>query len=56
MLVGAEWAFVVLLSDGVSDVMSDQEIVDLCRGIADPTRAANKVRRASDCFRSYVLN
>lgn len=41
--LGLEWAFLVLVSDGISDVMSDQEIVDLVRGTADPTRAANKI-------------
>lgn len=37
----------MLFSDGVSDVMSDQEVVDLCRGTSDPTRAAAKVRHYS---------
>lgn len=53
--LGDEWAFIVLLSDGVSDVMSDQEVVDLCRGITDPTRAASKVSRLCGlchCFSS----
>jgi serine/threonine protein phosphatase PrpC len=43
--LGEDWAFAVLFSDGISDVMSDQEVVDLCRGISDPTRAAAKVSR-----------
>lgn len=43
ILKGDEWAFLVLVSDGVTDVMSDQEVVDLCRGIQDPSRAASKI-------------
>ncbi|GAA5917877.1 hypothetical protein JCM5296_000804 [Sporobolomyces johnsonii] len=43
VLKGEEWAFLVLTSDGITDVMSDQEIVDLCRGINDPTLAAKKI-------------
>jgi len=42
-LAGNEWAFLLLCSDGVTDSISDQEIVDLCRGIKDPERAAKKV-------------
>lgn len=42
--IGEDFAFAVLFSDGISDVMGDQEVVDLCRGISDPTRAAAKVR------------
>ncbi|GAA5856760.1 hypothetical protein JCM9279_006105 [Rhodotorula babjevae] len=43
VLRGNEWAFLLLCSDGVTDSISDQEIVDLCRGIKDPERAAKKV-------------
>ncbi|BGP42412.1 Protein phosphatase 2C 6 [Rhodotorula kratochvilovae] len=40
---GSEWAFLLLCSDGVTDALSDQEIVDLCRGIRDPAQAAKRV-------------
>ncbi|GAA5935667.1 PP2C family serine/threonine-protein phosphatase [Sporobolomyces koalae] len=43
VLKGEEWSFLVLLSDGITDVMSDQEIVDLARGFKDPARAAQKI-------------
>ncbi len=39
----------VLVSDGITDSISDQEIVDLVRGFPDPTRAAaNIVKFAED--------
>ena len=38
-----EYAFLILLSDGVTDMISDQEICDLCRGHRDPSRAARAV-------------
>lgn len=40
---GNEWAFIVLVSDGISSILSDQEIVDLARGAPDPKSAANRV-------------
>lgn len=40
---GNEWAFIVLVSDGISSVLSDQEIVDLARDAPDPKSAANRV-------------
>ncbi|KAM0750570.1 protein serine/threonine phosphatase 2C [Meredithblackwellia eburnea MCA 4105] len=43
VLKGPEWAFLALVSDGITDSMSDQEIVDLCRGHSDPTRAASAI-------------
>ncbi|KAK4049568.1 Protein phosphatase 2C 6 [Microbotryomycetes sp. JL201] len=43
VLKGEEWAFLVLVSDGIADVMSDQEMVDLCRGVQDPSRAASRI-------------
>ncbi|KAI5475312.1 hypothetical protein MNV49_001654, partial [Pseudohyphozyma bogoriensis] len=43
VLRGDEWAFLILVSDGITDAMSDQEVVDLCRGFSNPTRAANNV-------------
>jgi protein phosphatase PTC6 len=43
LLQGNEWAFIVLVSDGISSILSDQEIVDLARGAPDPKSAANRV-------------
>jgi Protein phosphatase 2C len=42
-LTGSKWAFMVLISDGISSVVSDQEIVDLARGATDPRRAAQRI-------------
>jgi len=41
--LGDDWAFLVLLSDGISSVLSDDEIVDLARGAADPKMAAERI-------------
>ncbi|GAA5873139.1 hypothetical protein JCM16303_006954 [Sporobolomyces ruberrimus] len=43
VLKGEEWSFLVLLSDGITDVISDQEIIDIARGHKDPTQAAKKI-------------
>ncbi|GAA5830787.1 hypothetical protein JCM3766R1_003426 [Sporobolomyces carnicolor] len=43
VLKGEEWSFLVLLSDGITDVISDQEIIDIARGYKDPTQAAKKI-------------
>lgn len=42
-LKGQEWSFLILVSDGVSDVMSNQEIVDLCRNEKSPKVAAQLI-------------
>jgi protein phosphatase PTC6 len=42
-LIGSQWAFMVLVSDGISSVVSDQEIVDLARGATSPKHAANRI-------------
>ncbi|KAG0151091.1 hypothetical protein CROQUDRAFT_37318 [Cronartium quercuum f. sp. fusiforme G11] len=43
VLKGKDWAFMVIVSDGVTDVMSKQEIVDLCRDQRSPTTAAKRI-------------
>lgn len=41
--VGDEWACIALVSDGISSILSDQEIVDLARGTPDPKTAADRI-------------
>ncbi|KAK4703836.1 protein phosphatase PTC6, partial [Phenoliferia sp. Uapishka_3] len=48
VLKGEEWAFLVLVSDGITDSMSDQEVVDLVRGTSDPTKAASNIVRFAE--------
>ncbi|KAF8647960.1 hypothetical protein AX16_006492 [Volvariella volvacea WC 439] len=43
LLDGSEWAHIVLVSDGISSVLSDDEIVDLVRGAPDPKAAAERI-------------
>ncbi|GAW06057.1 phosphatase 2C-like domain-containing protein [Lentinula edodes] len=43
LLEGGEWAYVVLVSDGVSSTLSDDEIVDLARDAPDPKAAADRI-------------
>lgn len=38
-----EWAYIVLVSDGVSSTLSDDEIVDLARDAPDPKAAAEGI-------------
>ncbi|KAG8697718.1 hypothetical protein FRC08_006357 [Ceratobasidium sp. 394] len=40
LLIGSQYAFVVLVSDGVTSTLSDAEIVDVARGAPDPRTAA----------------
>ncbi|CAJ0900613.1 3560_t:CDS:2 [Entrophospora sp. SA101] len=42
-VIGMDTAFLVLVSDGVTSVMSDQEIVDCIKGCNDPTVGASKL-------------
>ena len=39
----SEWAYIVLLTDGISSVLSDAEIVDLARNAKDPREAAKTI-------------
>ncbi|KAJ3721523.1 protein serine/threonine phosphatase 2C [Lentinula raphanica] len=43
LLEGDEWAYIVLVSDGVSSTLSDDEIVDLARDAPDPKVAAERI-------------
>ncbi|KAJ3854085.1 phosphatase 2C-like domain-containing protein [Lentinula lateritia] len=43
LLRGGEWAYIVLVSDGVSSTLSDDEIVDLARDAPDPKAAADRI-------------
>ncbi|EGG11162.1 uncharacterized protein MELLADRAFT_46948 [Melampsora larici-populina 98AG31] len=43
LLKGDQWSFMVIVSDGVSEVMSNQEIIDLCRTETNPTKAAESI-------------
>lgn len=40
---GDDYAYMVLLTDGLTSLMSDQEIVDLARNSIDPARAAKTI-------------
>ncbi len=40
---GSDWAFLVLVSDGISSMLSDDEVVDLTRGTMDPKVAAERI-------------
>ncbi|KAG6841926.1 hypothetical protein C0991_005106 [Blastosporella zonata] len=43
LLNGKDWAYLVLVSDGVSSILSDAEVVDLARGAQDPKAAADSI-------------
>jgi protein phosphatase PTC6 len=43
VLKNTDYAFLVLLSDGITSMMSDQEIIDLVRGNATPAQAAKAI-------------
>ncbi|KAF8912977.1 phosphatase 2C-like domain-containing protein [Gymnopilus junonius] len=48
LLDGRDWAFLVLVSDGISSILSDAEIVDLARGANDPKSAAERILSFSE--------
>ncbi|RDB28370.1 Protein phosphatase 2C 4 [Hypsizygus marmoreus] len=43
LLQGKDWAYMVLVSDGVSSMLSDGEVVDLARDAPDPKAAADRI-------------
>lgn len=43
LLNGSDWAYMILVSDGVSSILSDDEIVDLARNAPDPRTAAQRI-------------
>ncbi|KAJ7706300.1 phosphatase 2C-like domain-containing protein [Mycena rosella] len=43
LLEGPEWAYLVLVSDGISSMLSDSEVVDLARNAPDPKTAAEHI-------------
>lgn len=43
LLKAPEWAYIVLVTDGISSVLSDAEIVDLARNAKDPREAAKAI-------------
>ncbi|KAJ7900226.1 phosphatase 2C-like domain-containing protein [Mycena olivaceomarginata] len=43
LLEGSEWAYLVLISDGISSMLSDSEVVDLARDAPDPKSAAERI-------------
>ncbi|KAF9056492.1 phosphatase 2C-like domain-containing protein [Panaeolus papilionaceus] len=48
LLQGEDWAFMVMVSDGISSILSDGEIVDLARGAKDPKTAAERILAFSE--------
>lgn len=43
LLEGNKWAYMVLVSDGVSSILSDDEVADLARDAPDPKVAAERI-------------
>jgi protein phosphatase PTC6 len=42
-LDGKDWAFLVMITDGISSILSDQEIVDVARPEKSPEKAAHEI-------------
>ena len=43
LTIGDDYAYLILVTDGLTSLMSDQEIVDLARNAVDPIRAAKTI-------------
>ncbi|KAI6008285.1 phosphatase 2C-like domain-containing protein [Pisolithus orientalis] len=43
LLEGKDWAYMVMVSDGISSILSDDEIVDLAREAPTPKAAADRI-------------
>ncbi|KAM5530698.1 hypothetical protein V8D89_015622 [Ganoderma adspersum] len=43
LLEGKQWSHITLISDGVSSVVSDEEVSDLARGALSPKHAAERI-------------
>jgi protein phosphatase PTC6 len=43
VLNGEDYSYLILVTDGLHSLLSDQEIVDLARNASDPTRAAKTI-------------
>lgn len=50
VIKGSDFAFIVAFSDGVGGVVSDQEVVDICRGARHPHEAAQEVVRYAEAL------
>lgn len=48
LLEGKKWAYMIIVSDGVSSTLSDQEIVDVARGAPSPKKAADQILSYSE--------
>ena len=48
LLNGPEWAYIVLVTDGISSVLSDPEIVDLARYGKTPRESAKAILDFAD--------
>ncbi|EIW67659.1 hypothetical protein TREMEDRAFT_64254 [Tremella mesenterica DSM 1558] len=40
---GSDYSYLILVTDGLTSLMSDQELIDLARNASDPTRAAKTI-------------
>lgn len=52
VLKGDDFAFIIAFSDGIGGVVSDQEVVDLCRGARHPHEAAQAVVKYAEALGS----
>jgi len=43
LLVDAEWSFMLMFSDGISSMVTDEEVRDIARNATNPKQAADKI-------------